>query len=261
MQGYYGGVLNTGSGALAVSNTVFTNNMASAGGQGGTVYSYDHASATFTRCSWVNNTAYQGAAVYAATYGGEAEWTFTDCSFADNAADQRGAAVWSSGTNFTFSNTAFSRNKALMGAGVYASNTATELPLTMLFEDCALQGNTAKQSAGVAAVTGYANVTLIRCNISGNRAGQSAGGLYLQDTPTRLTGCVLTRNSAHMAAALAAQGKKSTVQAVDSRFESNKVCLQCCCMLAALFPPRSHGSRTGAFEDCAVAVTLHLHLT
>lgn len=226
LQGYYGGVLNTGSGALSVSNTIFTNNMASSGGQGGTVYSYDHVGATFTRCSWVNNTAYQGAAVYAATYGGEAKWTFTDCNFTGNAADQRGAAVWSSGTNFTFSGTAFSRNKALMGAGVYASSTFSELPLTMLFEDCALQGNAAKQSAGVASITGYANVTFSKCSISGNSAGQSAGGLYLQDTSARLTGCVLTRNSAHMAAALAAQGEKSTVQAVDTRFDSNKVCLQ-----------------------------------
>lgn len=223
VQGYYGGVLNTGNGALSVSRTNFTNNRASVGGQGGTVYSYDHAGAQFTGCTWYNNTAYQGAAVYAATYGGEAEWTFTDCNFTANSADQRGAGMYTTGTNVTFTRGAFVRNRALMSAGVHASNSGTKLPLNMAFEGCTMQGNTVEQSAGVAWVQSYANVTFSKCAVSSNRAGQSAGALFLQDTPARLTGCVMAGNTARMAAVLALQGKNSTVTAGDCRFENNKV--------------------------------------
>jgi hypothetical protein len=228
-QGYYGGVLNTGNGALSVSRTTFTNNIASAGGQGGTVYSYDHAGADFTDCTWYNNTAYQGAAVYAATYGGKAEWVFTRCNFTANTASQRGAALWSSGTNLTFADSVMVRNRALMAAGVHASNTATKHPLKLEMADCIMDGNTAEQSAGVAWLTGYSSVSLTKCRIVGNRAGQSAGGLFLQDTPARIAGCVLSGNSARSAAVLTLQGKNSMVQAINSRFEGNKVRRVLCC--------------------------------
>jgi hypothetical protein len=227
LKGYYGGVLNTGNGALSASRTNFTNNVAAAGGQGGTVYSFDHAGADFTKCRWHNNTAYQGAAVYAATYGGEADWTFTNCSFTANTADQKGAALYTSGTNLTFASTVLSGNRALMAAGVYATNTATELPLNMLFKDCQLQGNTTEQSAGVAWVTGYTNVTLKDCSVTDNHAGQSAGGLYLHDTPARLDGCVLAGNSARMAGAVMQQGSESAVKVVRTRFVNNQVCRAC----------------------------------
>ena len=230
VQGYYGGVLNTGNGALSVSRTNFTNNIASQGGQGGTVYSYDHSGADFTDCTWFNNSAYQGAAVYAATYGGTAEWVFTNCNFTANAADQRGAVLWTSGTNITMEGSTLVRNTALMGAGVYATNSGTERPLSMAFTKCTMQGNSAEQSAGVAWLTGYKNVSLDGCSISGNRAGQSAGGLYLQDTPARISGCALTGNSARSAGALMLQGNNSVVQVGRSRFIGNKACAwEGCC--------------------------------
>jgi hypothetical protein len=224
LQGYYGGVLNTGNGALSVSRTRFINNSALVGGQGGTIYSFDHAGATFTNCTWRNNSAYQGAAVYAATYGGEATWAFEDCTFAGNTADQQGAAVWTSGTNLTLVNTVISDNEALLAAGVFASNAGSQLPLTISFEDCVLQRNSANQSAGLAWIKGYRNVSLSRCSITGNRAGQTAAGLYLLETPARLSSCVLAGNAARMAPALALQGSNSSVSAVDSRFVDNTVC-------------------------------------
>jgi len=216
-------VLNAGNGPLSVRRANFTNNMASAGGQGGTIYSFDMKGAVITDCTWYNNTAYQGAAVYAATYGGEAEWVFTRCNFSANVAQQRGAALWTSGTNHTFVDTVFDSNTALTAAGVFASSVGTKLPLRMVFDKCTLERNSVKQTAGVAWVTGYKNLTFTQCSIADNSAGQSAAGLYLQDTPTRLSGCTLARNTAALAAALVLDGANSTVQAINSRFDSNEV--------------------------------------
>lgn len=223
VQGYYGGVLNTGHGALSVTRTNFTNNMAISGGQGGCIYSFDHAGAEFTNTIFSNNSAYQGAGVYAATYGGEAEWKFTDCAFIANTAGQRGGAIWSSGTNFSFTTTNFIRNKALMAAGIWASNAGTKLPLTMALDSCMMQGNFAEQSGGVGWLTRYQSVNITGCSINSNNAGQSAAGLYLQDTPAQLSGCVLAGNTARMASALTLQGAKSKLTAVNTRFVDNKV--------------------------------------
>jgi len=222
-------VLNTGNGPLSVRRTNFTNNMASAGGQGGTIYSYDIGQADFTDTMWYNNTAYHGAAVYAASYGGKAEWTFNRCKFTANVAQQRGAALWTSGTNYTFVSTTFDRNTALTAAGVYASKVGTKKPLRMAFDKCVLRGNSVEQTAGVAWVAGYKNLTFTQCSITDNSAGQSAAGLYLEDAPTRLSGCTLARNTARLAAALVLYGVNSTVQAVDSRFDSNQVRLVARC--------------------------------
>lgn len=131
--------------------------------------------------------------------------------------------MWTSGTNYTFVDTTFDRNTALTAAGVYASKVGTKKPLHMAFDKCLLQGNSVEQTAGVAWVAGYKNLTFTQCSITDNYAGQSAAGLYLEDTPTRLSGCTLARNTASLAAALVGHGANSTVQAVNSRFDSNEV--------------------------------------
>jgi predicted outer membrane repeat protein len=206
-----------------MTRTRFINNTAMVGGQGGTIYAMDPKDANFTDCSWLNNSAYQGGGIYASRFGKKADWAFTRCKFEGNTADQRGAAVWTTGMNYTFTATNFSANKALMGAAVYATNSGTKRKLNMIFNKCVMEGNAAEQSAGVAWVTGYKNVSLDSCRIAGNRAGQSAGGLYLQDTPARIAGCVLSGNRARSAAAVMLQGNDSVVQAVGSLFQDNMV--------------------------------------
>lgn len=223
-QGYYGGVINLSQGTMTMTRTHFVNNTAMVGGQGGTIYALDASDANFTDCSWVNNSAYEGAGVYASRYGDAALWAFTRCKFSGNVADEKGAAVYTSGMNFTFTDTSFTGNKALLGAGIYATNIGSDRPLYMDFDNCTATGNRAEQSAGMAWLLGYKRVTLSKSSILGNRAGQSAGGLYLQNTPARLTGCVLQGNSARMGAAVMLQGEQSVLQAIDSRFAGNKVC-------------------------------------
>jgi predicted outer membrane repeat protein len=227
LKGYYGGVLNTGMGPMTMTNTKFINNTATAGGQGGTIYAMDPKDSEFTNCTWLNNSAYQGAGIYASRYGGKADWTLTRCNFTGNTADQKGAGIYTTGMNFTFVGTRISWNKALLGAGVYASSSGTSRPVNMLFSSCTLQHNTAEQSAGVAWLTGYAQAAFSNCSISNNHAGQSAGGLYLQDTPARLDGCVLAGNSARMAGAVMQQGSESAVKVVRTRFVNNQVCRAC----------------------------------
>jgi hypothetical protein len=205
--------------------TNFTNNSAPTGGQGGTICALDPRDAEFIDCIWSGNTAYQGAGIYASRFGGKADWSFTRCSFFNNTADQRGAAIWTTGMNYTFTNTTFESNSALLGAGVYATNSGTELPLSMTFTQCQLQGNFAEQSAGVAWLKGYKNVSFDECRMSANSAGQSAGAVYLQNTPAQITASVLAGNTARLAAALMLQGSSSAVQVTDSRLEGNKVCV------------------------------------
>jgi predicted outer membrane repeat protein len=225
-QGYYGGVINLSQGKMTMTRTHFINNTAMVGGQGGTIYTLDLLDANFTDCSWVNNSAYEGAGIYASQYGGAAQWTFNRCNFTGNIADEKGAAIYTSGMNYTFKDTIFEGNKALLGAGIYATTTGTERPLYMDFDNCTATDNSAEQSAGVAWLYGYKKVTLSKSVVSGNRAGQAAGGLYLKDTPARLTSCVLQGNSARMGAAVTLHGGDSALQAIESRFVSNKVCLQ-----------------------------------
>jgi hypothetical protein len=133
--------------------------------------------------------------------------------------------------NYTFTDTTFARNKALLGAGLYATNSGTERPLSMIFTQCKLQGNFAEQSAGVAWLKGYKNVSFDECRVSSNSAGQSAGALYLQNTPAQITASVLAGNTARLAAALMLQGSSSAVQVTDSRLEGNKVCVCVDCVV------------------------------
>jgi predicted outer membrane repeat protein len=212
---------------MAMTNTKFINNTATAGGQGGTIYAMDPRDSVFTDCTWLNNSAYQGAGIYASRYGGKADWTLTRCNFTGNTADQKGAAIYTTGMNYTFARTNFSWNKALLGAGVYASNSGTSRPVNMLFSGCTLQHNRAEQSAGMAWLTGYAQANFSDCRIFNNHAGQSAGGLYLYHTPARLDGCVLAGNSARLAGAVMQQGSNSAVQVVRTRFVNNQVCEGC----------------------------------
>jgi hypothetical protein len=209
-----------------VTSSQFIHNRASAGGQGGTLYAQDNAAATFTNCLWYNNSAYQGAAVYAAAYGGESEWVFERCNFTANVAEQRAGALWLTGINATFTETVFASNEALLAAAVYATRTGTQLPQRFTFEACSFERNAAHQSAGVAWIVGIGNVSMRDCSMRGNTAGQSAAGLHLQDAPTELSSCVFEGNRARLASVMMLTGANSTVAATNCTFESNQVSMR-----------------------------------
>lgn len=222
-QGYYSAAINTGSAPLTVSRSKFINNRASFGGQGGTFYTTDTTTAEFTDCLWYNNSAYQGAGVYTASYGGKSQWIFRGCNFTSNVAEQRAGAVWITGANVSFIDTVFDSNKALLGAGVYMTDSGTTKPLRAEFNGCTFDSNYAQQSAAVAWLANVKKMSMKGNKVLRNAAGQSAAGLYLQDTKSTMTGCVFQGNSARLATVLMLTGAKCAVTTTNCSFVGNKV--------------------------------------
>jgi hypothetical protein len=118
-----GGAVFVGGGSATFSSCSFVQNTAIDGG--GAVY-LGGGSATFSSCLFVNNTgggAYGedgNGGVVLVLYGGSA--TFSSCSFVNNTATDQadgGGAVYVGGGSATFSSCSFVKNTAILGGAMY----------------------------------------------------------------------------------------------------------------------------------------------
>jgi len=150
-------------------------------GWGGGIYARD--AAALTGCVVSDNVALTGGG---AMWAGIA--VMTDCIVADNMASASGGV----GTNSaTLTNCTFSDNEATTGNG--GGFSADSPSITSQLTNCRLTGNKAGNSGGAIWVGG-GTVTLVKCTVSSNEAiGGNGGGVYGNAT---LTDCTVTGNKA-----------------------------------------------------------------
>ena len=125
-------------GTLVATNVRFEGNIAYAGAG---VFVKTGGEATFTTCTFVNNTASlgSGGGVFV---NGDATATFTTCAFSSNSANFGGGVAMGTRAAATFNDCAFNSNSATTnGGGVVVGGTAT-------FTTCAFVNNTASLGSG-----------------------------------------------------------------------------------------------------------------
>ena len=135
-QTYYAGAIYFYSDMVCnVKNCTFENNEAN---YGGAVYNtYDDDLVFFTDCLFKNNAAlYPDASGYGGAVYNDYSLTFERCTFAGNTTDYTGGAIYQY-SNITLSNCVFTGNSAPYGGGVY--NDGYELTLV----NSTLYGNSA----------------------------------------------------------------------------------------------------------------------
>jgi hypothetical protein len=134
-------------------------------GFGGGLYT-DGGSPTIIDCTFKNNSAVSGGAVYDAN-DGSTPAMFQSCNFSDNSA-------------------------STLGGAVYLLNSSPT------FVDCLLAGNSATQSAG-AIYDVSSSPTITNCTFTMNAAGQDGGAIDNEASNPILTNCILWADTATFA--------------------------------------------------------------
>ncbi len=208
----FGGGMYNRSGSPTLTNCMFTDNTARAGGgmgnrssssptltnctfsknstrddQGGGMANWS-SSPTLTNCTFSGNSANSG--------GGMHNWssspTLTNCTFSGNSAEFGGGMTNYEGGSPTLSNCKFIANSAGdKGGGMYNLNSSPTLT------NCVFSGNSAALWGGGGMANWTSTPTLANCTFSGNSADRDGGGMWNYDnsSPT-LTNCTFNGNSA-----------------------------------------------------------------
>ena len=168
---------------------------------GAGVYCATDSRVTFKECSFEDNVA-SGVTAGADPnhrlnpyigYGGgvaaeqSAAVTFMDCNFVDNEADS-GGGVYISTTEATISDCNIVSNTALRGAGFLAVDASVDMLSSRILNNLAIADpndpNNGVQdilASGGGLYCWQGGINIQDCNVSGNRADFSGGGIYLRD--------------------------------------------------------------------------------
>ncbi len=152
-----------GSFISTITDCNFTNNNAT--NSGGAIYNY-HGTLTVENCTFSDNDAFYGGAVY-----NRGNLTVNDCTFSGNTA-QYGGAIYNYG-NLTVGNCTFARNTARSdGGAIYNERSISIGNLTL--GNCNFSNNNATYSGG--AVYNKGSLTMENCNFNDNASKSSYGG-------------------------------------------------------------------------------------
>jgi hypothetical protein len=185
--GMGGGILFTGAGTLAVSNTVISGN--SAGHCGGGIYNMLTGTITLT-----NSTVSHNSAPYCGGIGSVGKLTLTDCTVSGNSATGSSGGI---GTNnslhlgtLTLTNSIVSGNSAHIGAGINTDGGSVSLTNSTLSGNSAFIGGGLNDDAN-------AMVSLTNSTLSGNSAGNGVGGGISNDKSSfcHLNNTLIARNT------------------------------------------------------------------
>jgi hypothetical protein len=200
---YGGAIYNRGT--LALNNCTFNNNSALLGGA---IYNDGNdGSATLTvqNCAFSNNFGGQyGGAILNDGDLGNATLTVVGSTFNNNSSDEGGAicnSIQSSGGGnavVDVSNCTFTTNSAFGGGAVASDGYGS--PATMTVSNCTFNSNST-QSGGVggAIYCRHSDIALTNVTLVGNVAGAGGGAIYNTvgfGPSVTLTNCTLSNNSA-----------------------------------------------------------------
>ncbi len=146
----------------------------------------DFTSAFIFNCTFTNNRALNGGALYCRQ--GHAD--IANCNFSDNSATGAGGAIEVSDTSADISNCTFSGNTAIHSGGAIFTDEADGSITNCIFTD-----NTAA-AGGAIAHTWVSGIPITRCNFSGNRATGRGGAVYVGESSPEITNCIFADNEA-----------------------------------------------------------------
>jgi len=190
-----------GSGILTIRKSIFRGNRATAGDGGavGVVQATAHIEASLIEGNFAGGG---GGGVYISPNYPGTTVTIRDTRIAQNEADVTFAGSLGggilSGAGLTLERVTLAGNSAYNGGGLF--QYGDEGLLTV--RDSLVHNNTAVQSGGGLMLGGALGHTFTNVTISGNSAGDWAGGLYVPDYPATLHHVTLYGNSAPLGANL-----------------------------------------------------------
>ncbi|MEA3353318.1 MAG: right-handed parallel beta-helix repeat-containing protein [Campylobacterota bacterium] len=140
-----GGIYDTGSGTVSISESNITNN------EGGGVYGYSNSTIDINNTIFSGNNIFdQGGALYKA--GGEGTLTIKGSSFVNNYATDstggKGGAIYNEG-NSTILNTTFSSNSAKDGGAVYTHSGDMNISFSTISANRSGTGGTQASGGGI----------------------------------------------------------------------------------------------------------------
>ena len=182
-----GGIYLSGSRArLGLSHSVISNCSAN---YGGGIAAENSARLTMTSCRIIGNTA--------STDGGGLRFyssvtaTLMNCIVSNNRAAGCNAGVDTDNSTVTLTNCTINNNTAEACSGGIGGGTC-RLTLT----NCTISRNIAERSINGGVGVGNGSVlTVTKCTISGNRAREHGGGVYVDNSTAILTNCTITRDT------------------------------------------------------------------
>jgi hypothetical protein len=173
-----GGLLNDGEGpnnqaSPTIRNCSFLNNTAN---RGGAIFNYGDnglSSPQISNCSFSNNTASEGGVMYNHGFFGNSSPVCVNCLFQNNSASGSGGVVYGGATYGTsspqFINCAFLANSAQFGGAIY--NDGSGGSSDPRFTNCSFQLNSASVYGGAIMNAGYGGtgtLQLVNCVLFGN---------------------------------------------------------------------------------------------
>lgn len=178
-----------------LENVNFIKNTSTAGGGGIGVGSssadgeYDGAKAFIKSCTFEENNAKQGGAVYAHR---KAYIEMDSCEVKKNKTTDSGGALYITGTStIKINKSNFTNNEAKKyGGGAYILGSSNAN-----LNECDFTYNTATSYGGGIEFSGSSTASLNKCNISNNSSSNNGGGLYLGGCEVTCIDCVLSNNT------------------------------------------------------------------
>jgi predicted outer membrane repeat protein/parallel beta-helix repeat protein len=183
-----GGGIYCDEASPTITNCLFNMN------QGGGVAFMGGDGPTITNCTFRDNSAYNGAGLWASSSSGTI--TITDCVFETNVASDSGGAIRVHGTSLysvSLSRCTFIDNIGLGGTGGGAVRLSGWCGV--LITECTFSGNATTNAGGALHVGTVYPVALSDCTFDENLAYESGGAIYCQsDTPARFVRCCFRGN-------------------------------------------------------------------
>ncbi len=144
-------------------------------GNGGAIYNnYANSTITFLNCTFLNNTANQGGAIYNTGTGfSVSNSIFTDNVAISSGSSAGGGAIRNSGVDFSVSNSTFTKNNATSYGGAIVNSGARFSVTNSTFTD-----NVASRYGGGAIYNSGGNFSVNDSTFAGNIANSSGGAIY-----------------------------------------------------------------------------------
>jgi parallel beta-helix repeat protein/predicted outer membrane repeat protein len=133
-----------------------------------------HASPAVTNCTFSNNSATEGGAIW--IYDEGKGTTLTNCTFSRNSAGRNGGGIYIMDSSPILTNCTFSGNSA----GVYGGAVAVrcEEISSPTIKNCLIIGNRAEDDGGGIFSSDDSYTIIENCTISDNSANDKGGGIY-----------------------------------------------------------------------------------